>query len=105
MATKDKDPKLTKSGIIYRYRYPHINCTEEYIGELGRTFGDRYKEHLKAPSTTHLQIQGMSQGTLTHTPTHIHFRTPGQARMFFHSGQGDTGIDQEHQGSHVHQGE
>ena len=26
------------------------DCGEEYIGESGRTFGERYKEHLKAPS-------------------------------------------------------
>ena len=54
MAPKDKDPKLAKSGIIYSYRCPHINCTEQYIGESGRTLGDRYKEHLKAPSPIHL---------------------------------------------------
>ena len=30
---KDKDPKLQKSGIIYHYKGPHINCTEAYIGE------------------------------------------------------------------------
>ena len=54
MAHKDKDPKLAKNGIIYRYRCPHINCTEQYIGESGRTLGDRYKEHLKAPSPIHL---------------------------------------------------
>ena len=35
----------------------------------------------------------------------VHFRTPSQPRMFFHSGHGGMGIDQEHQGSHVHQGE
>ena len=54
MAPKDKDPKLAKSGIIYMYTCPHINCTEQYIGESGRTLGDRYKEHLKAPSPIHL---------------------------------------------------
>ena len=54
MAPKDEDRKLAKSGIIYRYRCPHIYCTEQYIGESGRTLGDRYKEHLKAPSPIHL---------------------------------------------------
>ena len=34
MATKDKDPKLLKSGVIYKYKCPTINCTEEYIGEF-----------------------------------------------------------------------
>ena len=27
-----------------------MECDEEYIGETARTFGERYKEHLKAPS-------------------------------------------------------
>ena len=54
MAPKDKDSKLQKNGVIYKYKCPQINCTEEYIGESGRTFGDRYKEHLKAPSPIHL---------------------------------------------------
>ena len=54
MAPKDKDPKLTKSGIIYRYQCPNINCTEQYIGESGRSLGERYREYLKAPSPIHL---------------------------------------------------
>ena len=54
MAPQDKDSKLQNSWIIYKYKYPHINCTEEYIGKSGRTFGDRYEEHLKAPSPIYL---------------------------------------------------
>ena len=27
-----------------------MECNEEYIGESARTFGERFKEHLKAPS-------------------------------------------------------
>ena len=27
-----------------------MECNEEYIGESSRTFGERFKEHLKAPS-------------------------------------------------------
>ena len=54
MAPKDKDSKLQKSGVIYKCKCPQINCTEEYIGESGRMFGDRYKENLKAPSPIHL---------------------------------------------------
>ena len=33
IAPKDKDPKLAKSGVIYKYKCPTVNCTEEYIGE------------------------------------------------------------------------
>ena len=65
MAPKDKDPKLTKSAIIYRYRCPHINCTKQYIGESGRTLGDISKEHLKAPSPLYL-----------HTTTSGHLVSP-----------------------------
>ena len=36
---KDKDPKLQKSGIIYHYKSPHLNCPEAYIGESGRALG------------------------------------------------------------------
>ena len=53
MAPKDRDSKLQKSGVIYQLKCPHINCPEEYIGESGRAFGDRIKEHLKAPSPLH----------------------------------------------------
>ena len=30
-----------------------LGCDEKYIGETSRTFGERYKEHLKAPSAIH----------------------------------------------------
>ena len=89
MTPKDKDPKLAKSGVIYRYKCPNINCTEQYIGESGRTLGDRYKEHLKAPS-----------------PIHLHTSSTGHLvslECFLHSGQGVTGFGQEHQGGYAHQ--
>ena len=50
---KDKDNKLQKSGVIYHFKCPHINCPDTYVGESGRLFGDRIKEHLKAPSHIH----------------------------------------------------
>ena len=50
---KDRDSKLQQSGVIYKFKCPHINCPEEYIGESGRTFEDRLKEHLRAPSPIH----------------------------------------------------
>ena len=49
MAPKDKDNITTKGGVMYRYKCDHLGCTVEYTGETGRTFGDRYKEHLRAP--------------------------------------------------------
>ena len=50
LAPEDKDNKLQKSGVIYKFKYPHRNCPKEYIGESSRTLGDRLKEHLRAPS-------------------------------------------------------
>ena len=50
MVPKDKDHITKKSGIIYRFKCDRLECEEEYIGETSRTFGERYKEHLKAPS-------------------------------------------------------
>ena len=53
MAPKDKDTKLQKSRVIYKYKCLQVNFPEEYISETGRAFGDRLKEHLRAPSTIH----------------------------------------------------
>ena len=50
MAPKDKDTKLQKNGVRYKFKCPHINCPEEYIGETDRAFGDRLKEYLRIPS-------------------------------------------------------
>ena len=49
VAPKDKDHLTKKSGIIYRHKCNRLEC-DEYICETARTFGERYKEHLKAPS-------------------------------------------------------
>ena len=50
MAPKDKHPMMKKSGVIYSYKCGRVDCDEEYIGESSRTFGERFKEHQKAPS-------------------------------------------------------
>ena len=50
MAPKDQDPIKKRSGVIYRYKCDRVECDDEYIGESSRTFGERFKEHLKAPS-------------------------------------------------------
>ena len=47
---KDKDPLDRMNGAIYWYQCGELACDEEYIGETSRTFGERYKEHLKKPS-------------------------------------------------------
>ena len=50
VAPKDQDPILKKSGVIYIYRCGRVDCDEEYKGESSRTFGERFREHQKAPS-------------------------------------------------------
>ena len=46
-----QDPMQKKSGVIFRYKCDRVECDDEYIGESSRTFGERFKEHLKAPSS------------------------------------------------------
>ena len=60
MAPKDQDLMLKKSGVIYRYKCDRVECDKEYIGESSRTFGERFKEHQKAPSPIydHQNISG-----------------------------------------------
>ena len=50
VAPKDKDLTLKKSGVIYRYKCGRVEYDEEYIGDSSRSFGERFKEHQKAPS-------------------------------------------------------
>ena len=42
-----------KSGAIYWFQCGDLTCDDEYIGEISRTFGERFKEHLKDPSLIH----------------------------------------------------
>ena len=60
MTPKDKDHISKKSGIIYRFKCNRVDCDDEYIRESSRTFGERYKEHPKAPSSIydHYNITG-----------------------------------------------
>ena len=50
VAQEDKDTITQKSGVIYQFECTQAGCEQEYIGELGRTVGDRLKEHLRPPS-------------------------------------------------------
>ena len=53
VSPKDKDPMVNQSGAIYWFQCGDHSCDDEYIGETSRTFGERYKEHLKDPSPIH----------------------------------------------------
>ena len=89
MAPKDKDSKMQKSGVIYQFKFPHINCPEEYIGESGGTFGDRIKEHLKATSAIHQHSNSTGHPVSPDCFTIIHSESQGTSRnikeaMFIH---------------------
>ena len=47
VSPKYKDPMVNQSDAIYWYQCGDLGCDDEYIGETSRTFGERYKEHLK----------------------------------------------------------
>ena len=50
-----------------------MDCDEEYIGQTARTFGERFKEHLKAPSPIHDHIN-----TIGHTTNINNFSIVGR---------------------------
>ena len=50
VSPKDKESITKKSSVIYWFKCDKIDCEEEYLGESSRTFGERCREHLKAPS-------------------------------------------------------
>ena len=86
---KDKDPQNNQTGIIYHYQCPQINCPSAYIGESGRSLGERVKEHFKAPSpiclhsTTTGHPMGPEQFNVVHKEINSHSRTIKEA-MFIH---------------------
>ena len=51
---------VNQSGAIYWYQCGELGCDDEYIGEPSRTFGERYKEHLKAPSAIYIRVNNPS---------------------------------------------
>ena len=77
---KDKGPKLHKSGVIYHFKCPHINCPEAYIRESGRALGDRIKEHLKALSPMHLHSSSTGHPLSPECFNIIHQETQGSSR-------------------------
>ena len=53
VSPKDKYPMVSQSGAIYWYHCGDLGFDDEYIWETSRTFGERYKEHLKATPAIH----------------------------------------------------
>ena len=73
VSPKDKDPMVNQSGAMYWYQCGDLGCDDEYIGETSRTFGERYKEHLKEHSPIH------QHSNLTGHPTsHNNFQIIGR---------------------------
>ena len=74
VSPKDKDHMVTQGDAICWYQCGDLGCDDEYIGETSRTFGERYKEHLKDPSPiqhhniqtnhpiNHKQLQNSKEG-------------------------------------------
>ena len=63
VSPKDKELMESKSGAIYWFQCGDLACDEEYIGQNSRTFGERFKEHLKEPSPIH--NHGSNKGHIT----------------------------------------
>ena len=65
--------RTNKSGAIYWFQCRDLACDEEYIGETSRTFGERFREHLKEPFPIHNH-----SCTTGHTTTHDNFQIIGR---------------------------
>ena len=64
---------VKQSVAIYWYQCGDLGCDDEHIGETSRTFGERYKEHLKAPSAIH-----HPSSQTGHTTNHNNFQIVGR---------------------------
>ena len=86
---KDKDPKINQTGIIYYYQCPKIHYPSAYMGESGRSLGERVKEHFKAPSPIHLHstTTGLpmdpEQFSIVHKEVNSHSRTIKEAMFIW----------------------
>ena len=49
----ERDTILQKSGVIYRFRCGRVDYEEEYTEESDRTFAEKFRENMKAPSPIH----------------------------------------------------
>ena len=45
---KDRETIFHKWGLIYRYKSGRVDFEEEYIVKSGRTFAERFKDHMRA---------------------------------------------------------
>ena len=54
---------VSKHRAIYWFQCGDLMCDDKYIGETSRTFGERFKEHLKDPSPIHHHCNNTGQPT------------------------------------------
>ena len=73
MFPKDKDATTKQSNILYWFKCGKTECDDEYIEGSARTFEERYKEHLKTPSSIFEH-----QNTTGHTTTVDNFKIIGR---------------------------
>ena len=66
VSPKDKDPMANKSGAIYWFQCGNLTCDYECIAGTSRTFGDRFKEHLKESSPIHHHTINTGHPTTQH---------------------------------------
>ena len=62
-----------KSWAIYWIQCGQVTCDDEYIEETSRTFGERFKEHLKEP--VHIHHHSINTG---HPTTQHNFQIIGR---------------------------
>ena len=58
-----KDTIFQMSRVIYWYKCGSVDCENEYIGESGRNFAERFKDHLKALSPIYDHFNRAGQTT------------------------------------------
>ena len=73
VSPKDKYPMANQSGAIHWYQCGDLGCDDEYIGETSRTFGERYKKHLKDSSPIH-----QHSNQTGHSTSHSNFQIIGR---------------------------
>ena len=66
VSPKDKDPIVNKCLAIYWFQCRDLTCNDGNIGETFRTFGERFKEHLKDTSPKHHQSNNTGHSASQH---------------------------------------
>ena len=83
---KDKQETLEKSEVVYKI--PCKNCNQVYIGETGRKFGTRLKEHEK-------DVENNKKGQFTRTKRKESLQELNKSAITDHANQNNHEIDWE----------